>query len=192
MADPNNLRSILIELSMGRLTVDEAHAKINDLARPGSSAKSQKSSLVAGLIVLLVGLVFGGVGVGFGIKAMSFSHDAGSTEGTVVRYDRSGGKGNTRVPIVRYTVDGKDFETRGIGSNMPPALHSKVKILYKSADPNDAQIDSFVQRWLFPLVFGGVGGLVSLVGLSLTVYGVAQKFRAAALPTGSASERFTV
>jgi hypothetical protein len=182
------LRSVLNELSMGRLTVDEAYAKIDDLDRPTRSSKPQKQSLAAGLLILLFGAVFGGVGGVFAAKSLSFSHDAAHVEGTVVRHERSGNKGS-RIPIVRYIVDGKEHEHRGdIGSSSPPSLNSKVTILYKTADPNEAQIDSFVQRWLFPLIFCGIGGLVGLVGLIVVIRAVVQKLASA----GGRPERFTV
>jgi hypothetical protein len=183
------LRSVLNELSMGRLTVDEAYGKIEGLTRPTvRSSKPQMQSIGVGLFLLLFGAVFGAVGGIFAVKSLSFSHDAVQVEGTVVRHERSGNKGN-RIPIVRYTVDGKEHELRGeIASNMPPALHSKVTVLYKTADPSQAQIDSFVQRWLFPLIFGGIGGLAGLIGLVVVMRSIAKRFRSAA----GQSERFTV
>jgi len=183
------LRDVLTELSMGRLTVDEAYAQIDGLERPAAGPpKTPPNSFVAGLLVLLFGAIFSGVGGFFAYKSLGFSHDAEHVEGTVIRHERSGNKGN-RVPVVRYEVAGKPYEIRGeIASNMPAAVHSKVNVIYKTADPAQAQIDSFVQRWLFPLIFGGVGGLVDLVGLTLIIRAIAAKFRSATV----ASERFTV
>jgi hypothetical protein len=184
------LRRVLTELSMGRLTVDEAYAQIDDLSirSPTPRKKSSPQSIGAGVLILLFGAVFGGVGLFFLSKALSFSHDSAHVEGTVVRHERSGDKGN-RLPVVRYEVDGKSHELRGdIASNSPPAVNSKVSIIYKTADPGQAQIDSFVQRWLFPLVFGGIGGLVTLVGLAVLLRGIVSRFR----PATSSSDRFTV
>ena len=186
----DRLRRILTELSMGRLTVDEAYAQVDDLQPPRSSLrkKSAPQSIGAGLLILLFGAVFGGVGLFFLTKALSFSHDSAHVEGTVVRLERSGDKGS-RLPVVRYEVDGKSHELRGdIASGSPPAVHSKVSIIYKTADPSQAQIDSFVQRWLFPLIFGGVGGLVTLVGLVVFLRGIVSRLRPATAP----SDRFTV
>jgi hypothetical protein len=187
------LRKVLNELSMGRLTVDEAYAQIDDLVdRPvvRSTSQAKSAGVGAGLIILLFGAVFGGVGAFMTVKSLNFSRDAGRVEGTVIRHERTGNKGN-RIPIVRYEVYGKSHELRGdVGSSSPPAVNSKVAVLYKTADPNEAQIDSFVQRWLFPLVFGGIGGLVLLVGLVVLIQGIANKVRAAVSSAGS--ERFTV
>jgi len=187
------LRAILTELSMGRLTVDEAYAQIDDLDKPATRTTPKKQSIVAGLLILLFGAIFAGVGGFFAARSLSFSHDAAHTEGVVVRHERSGDKGS-RVPVVRYEVDGTSHELRSeIGSSSPPALHSKVAVLYKTADPSQAQIDSFVQRRLFPLIFGGIGGLVFLVGLVVVVQAIVQKFRSAIAPSGEGvSERFTV
>jgi hypothetical protein len=187
------LRSVLTELSMGRLTVDEAYAQIDDLDKPSTRGKPQKQSIGAGVLILLFGAIFAGVGGYFASKSLSFSHDSARTEGTVVRHERSGDKGS-RVPIIQYTVDGNTHEVRGdISSGSPPSLKSKLNILYKTADPSQAQIDSFVQRWLFPLIFGGIGGLVTLVGLIVVVQGIVQKLRSAISPAADgAAERFNV
>lgn len=193
------LQNILTELSMGRMTTDEARAELDKLAElakrdtPTSTTKPQKPSIVAGLVILLFGAVFSGVGLLFAVKSVDFMRDSAQTEGTVIRHDRSGNKGN-RIPIVRYTVDGQSHELRGeIGSNSPPAVNSKLTVIYKKAEPNQAQIDSFVQRWLFPLIFLGIGALVAVAGLIVTGQAVVQRLAARASGvTGGDSERFTV
>ena len=187
----SRLRAILTELSMGRLTVDEAYAQIDDLDKPSTRTKPQSTSIGAGLLILLFGAVFSGVGLLFATKSVDFMRDSAQTEGTVIRHDRSGNKGS-RTPIVRYTVDGQSHELRGeIASNSPPAVNSKLTIIYKTADPSQAQIDSFVQRWLFPLIFLGIGALVAVVGMIVTGRAVVQRLVARAADGTSRSDRFT-
>jgi hypothetical protein len=183
------LRSVLTELSMGRLTVDEAYSKLDGLIRPAARTKSRSvGPLGVGLILLLIGTVFGGVGGFFAARSIAFGRDTAHAEGTVVRLERSGNKGN-QIPIVRYTVDGREHEVRGdISSNMPPAVNSKVAVLYKTADPADAQINSFVERWLFPLIFCGIGGLLAMVGFVFILSAAIRKF----VGSSGQSERFTV
>jgi hypothetical protein len=189
----SRLRAILTELSMGRLTVDEAFAQIDDLDKPSTKSKPQSRSIGAGLLILLFGAVFSGVGLLFAVKSVDFMRDSAQTEGTVIGHDRSGNKGN-RIPIVRYTVDGQSHELRGeVGSNSPPSVNSTLTVIYKKADPSQAQIDSFVQRWLFPLIFLGIGALVAVVGMIVTGQAVVQRLAAGAPGvTSGDSERFTV
>jgi hypothetical protein len=193
------LQNILTELSMGRMTTEEARSELDQLAElaeldtPTSTTKQQKPSIVAGLVILLFGAVFTGVGMLFAVKSLDYTHDSEQTQGTVIRHDHSGNKGN-RIPIVRYTVDGQSHELRGeVASNSPPAVNSKQTVIYKKADPSQAQIDSLVQRWLFPLIFLGIGALVAVVGMIVSGRAVVQRL-AARVPgvTAGDSERFTV
>lgn len=179
------LRKILDDVSRGRLTADEAFAKVDDQVDARAQAAQQdpclnrtaspKAAFLVGLVLLLMGLIFGGVGASFGWSTYKFSQGTLSAEGTVVRLDQSSstskpGKPASRnkVPIVRYTVDGRDHEVRGeISTNHAPAIGSKVSVLYRPESPDQAQIDSFTERWLFPLVFGGVGSLILLGALGM-------------------------
>lgn len=190
------LRRILTEVSLGRLTVDEAQSRVAALvaerarasraASPLAGSASSKGMLIVGLCLLLFGGVFGAVGGFMGWKSYEFTQGTARTEGTVVRLERSG-KNNNRIPVVSFTVEGKTHEVRGeIASNMSPAVGTKVDVLYKTNDPNRAQIDSFTERWLFPTVFGGIGGLVMLAGAGCILKGLVSALRR------SVAERFTV
>ncbi len=71
----------------------------------------------------------------------------------------SGGKGGL-FPIVEYTVDGKSFEVQGISSK-PPAysVGDPAMVRYRMDNPADAVINSFLQRWLLPVIFTGLGAI---------------------------------
>lgn len=83
-----------------------------------------------------------------------------------------GGSGNHTKPVVEYVVDGRRYEITGIISSSPSAysVRDKAVVHYIPDDPADAQVSSFVERWLFLLIFGGLGvtlGCVALAGLRL-------------------------
>ena len=109
------------------------------------------------LVFLILGIVFGGIGAGFGIWSAQFANSAAEAYGVVVEMRRAG-KGGSR-PLVEYRVGDQVYSVEGIISTKPPAYSrgDRVRVLYKAADPADARIDSFVECWLFSVIFGGLG-----------------------------------
>jgi hypothetical protein len=56
-----------------------------------------------------------------------------------------------------------------VASNLPLyATGDRVRLLYKTNEPEVAFIDSFFERWLGPLVFTGGGGFFLAVLLVMT------------------------
>lgn len=189
MADESaddKLRSVLQELASGRLLVDEALVQVTRL-RPaagshlGSAVVVKKQSkgglIIAGLILTVIGGIFGTVGGVFGYKTWRFEQMGHKVEGEVVRMQHGGGKSKGSKPVVAYVVSGKQYETVGTISSSPPAwkVGEKATVYYNPDDPTDAQISGFVERWLFPVIFGGIGGVVASVGLVLLLTGVVRK-----------------
>ena len=80
-------------------------------------------------------------------------------EGRVVQMKMSDGKGGL-FPVVAYTVDGKVFEVQGI-STKPPAysVGDPAMVRYRTDNPADAVLNSFIQRWLLPVIFTGLGAI---------------------------------
>jgi hypothetical protein len=80
-------------------------------------------------------------------------------EGRVVHMKMSDGKGGL-FPVVAYTVDGKVFEVQGI-STKPPAysVGDPAMVRYRTDNPADAVLNSFIQRWLLPVIFTGLGAI---------------------------------
>lgn len=183
------LREVLEELSAGRLLTDEAFDRVKslqDAAVADASADTWGSStrpptpktpgggIVAGLIMLLVGGILGCVGGFFASKSIRFELYGKQVEGQVIRMVHGGGKGKGSKPVVAYKVDGKPLEVEGSISSSPPAYKQgdRAIVYYNPADPSDAQIGGFVERWLFPTVFGGIGSIVSIVGMTMFLGGL--------------------
>ena len=80
-------------------------------------------------------------------------------EGRVVQMKMSDGKGGL-FPVVAYTVDGKVFEVQGI-STKPPAysVGDPAMVRYRTDNPADAVLNTFIQRWLLPVIFTGLGAI---------------------------------
>lgn len=179
----DKLRAVLQELSSGRLLVDEALVQIKRL-RPapsatfGSTVVTKKQSrgglIIAGLILTIIGGIFATVGGVFGYKTLRFEQMGHKVEGEVVRMVHGGGKSKGSKPVVAYLVGGKRYETEGTVGSSPPAwkVGEKATVYYNPDDPTEAQISGFVERWLFPVIFGGIGGVVALVGGILLLTGI--------------------
>lgn len=108
-----------------------------------------------------MGAIFLAVSVGVGITTVSFVSDAKRADGVVIDLVwRSGSKGgSTAAPVVSYEVDGKTYQFTSSTGSRPPAydVGETVKVLYDPKAPADGRIDSFMELYMFPLIFGLLG-----------------------------------
>ncbi|MEZ0611032.1 DUF3592 domain-containing protein [Fibrella sp. WM1] len=131
--------------------------------------------LFRGLIGGVVGIAFLGVGVFLlrlavitYLEKQAFASHARQATGRVVSLSRHAirNKRPTYAPIVSYQVAGKTYQLEGLASS--PAAYTVGQILtvqYDPARPAVGQIQSFMEQWLLGLIAGGVGGLLTAIGL---------------------------
>ena len=79
------------------------------------------------------------------------------TPGTVVRLnEQSDGEGGccTYVPVIDFKVNDQIYTFEGDNASDPPAydVGEQVNVRYDPTNPNKAQIDSFFERWIFPII----------------------------------------
>jgi hypothetical protein len=79
------------------------------------------------------------------------------TPGTVVRLnEQSDGEGGccTYVPVIDFFVNDQIYTFEGDNASDPPAydVGEQVNVRYDPTNPNTAQIDSFFERWIFPII----------------------------------------
>jgi hypothetical protein len=79
------------------------------------------------------------------------------TPGTVVRLnEQSDAEGSccTYVPVVDFRVNDQIYTFEGDNASYPPAYEvgEQVNVRYDPTNPNTAQIDSFFERWIFPII----------------------------------------
>ena len=199
------LRNLLERVARGEVSVEAALPQVklltqqslqmsgaaslqafSNLLRPAMQRQAAAGTWIAGGILALIGTIFFLVGVGIGWRSIQFM-DAARADGVVIRV--ANGK-----PTVRYAVQNQDYEVIGSVSSKPPsfAVGEKVTVLYKPEKPADAQIDGFVERWLFLTIFGGIGFILGLIGWSLLFFRiVARLFRARPVDVDEA-QRFTI
>jgi len=101
------------------------------------------------------------------------------TTGTVVELTESvtaSGRASMLCPVVEFTtVTGEKIRfTSEFGSR--PAGHKigqSVNVRYEAADPQKAEIESTMNRWLVPLILGFMGVIAGCMGVVfLGIYGL--------------------
>jgi len=113
-----------------------------------------------GCIIILANLFFAAFclwGVYAGYTGWQLQSRGETTTGLVVELkEQSDGQGGccTYVPIVEFAVNGQAYSIAGDTASDPPqyAVGEEVPILYDPVSPNKAQINHWVERWLFPLI----------------------------------------
>ncbi|MYW65113.1 DUF3592 domain-containing protein [Streptomyces sp. SID8379] len=144
-----------------------------------------------GGLFLTIGLIMTGVSV-------SFLASAERAQGTVVSLEWSqggsgsgsrgtsrSGSGPTAHPVVAFTPAGGGLTTfRSSTGTNPPAYErgERVEVLYRADDPGDAQINGFASMWLLPLIFTGIGLLISGIGTAVAMTSPRRRRRAATAP----------
>lgn len=117
------------------------------------------------------------IGAGLLVVAAKFSNAdsdiaaaGGRAEGVVIDVvGQRGSRGKvTYRPIVAFTDQtGQRRSFASKVSSSPPSYErgEKVTVLYDPANPADATIDSFVERYLGALMFGIMGAIFTLIGI---------------------------
>ncbi|HEY2250078.1 MAG TPA: DUF3592 domain-containing protein [Planctomycetaceae bacterium] len=103
-----------------------------------------------------MGLLFVVIGCGFTIYSLSFAFGTQKAQGIVI--EMAGGS-----PIVEFTVAARKFKHHSTISTSPPSysVGENVDVLYRPADPTNCQLDTFTDRWLFPVAFV-CGGIIAM------------------------------
>lgn len=122
---------------------------------------------IIALIFGLVGLMMGAAAIWVTVSTLQFRATALRTEGEVIGFATSrGSKGGTMyAPQVRFQVPapeggaGASVEIHGRVSSSSRSydVGDRVYVYYAPEHPEDARIDSFMEQWFFPLIFGFFG-----------------------------------
>ncbi len=122
-----------------------------------------KSSSRGALIALVLGLPF----LIFGVKELyqvnKFVTSGDKADGIIVEMKKGSSNFSKYHPRVRFqTKEGKTIEfSPGNGSNPPMyEVNDHVPVVYNSDYPNYAVINTFVEIWLGPVIYAGLGLLL--------------------------------
>lgn len=127
---------------------------------------------LVGFIFIIIGGMFTLIGGGFGVENWLYVNNAQSTVGTVVGLDYSGGR-SARIVVQYQPTSGQTIEASpGLRSNPPMAqVGETVKLYYQANNPTDIRLNNFVNLWLLPVIFGGIGIVFLIVGIGLAILG---------------------
>jgi hypothetical protein len=145
---------------------DASAKSTGDKTRSGSSARSDPGRPTTRRFVFrvlaIIGLAFLGVAAAFLAADWIFTVRAAPSSGRVVRLVVGRG---TR-PVVAYRVGRETYEIAARVGTSPPAyaVDEVVPVLYLPSQPQRAKIDTFMERHLFPTIFGGIGAVLFSVG----------------------------
>lgn len=130
----------------------------------------RKTFTILGIVFLIAGF---GMAVFVGAYLVN-DYDKvlnGARAEAVVLQARDGGK-----PILEFrTGRGERVRIEGKISSSPSPykVGERVGVFYDAADPSEALIDTFIERWFVPLLFGGFGTIFLAVGG--TLFGLARR-----------------
>ena len=99
------------------------------------------------------------------------------TEGTVTEIKEqrdSESDGFIYAPIITFNDNsGKEYKYYSDNFSYPPSYHKgeKVEIYYDSANPNEAFINSFIEKWVIGMVLLILGVVFVPIGIWLAVSG---------------------
>ena len=144
-----NVENVLEDVRAGNLSVEEAAAQIRDDAtRPYLPPWSLRLLRFAGGFFALVGF-------SLAIYSMSVGLGKSTTRGTVVEMIGH----EMTSPVVEYQVNGIAYRIQGSVRSSPPshAIGDHVDVIYDANDPSAARINTFRERWLFPVGMVGAG-----------------------------------
>jgi len=88
--------------------------------------------------------------------------------------------GDNEKPTVEFrTKDGRRIRVEGTisASPTPYRVGERIGVFYDPAQPEKALIDSFLERWFLPLLFGGFATVFTLVGLGFTLVSLRRRRR---------------
>lgn len=132
-------------------------------------------SILVGIVFSIVGLGALALAVRLGMDTRSFIAGAAKADGTVIDLvaSGSGDSSPTYRPTVRFTAaDGKEITFTSSTGSSPPSHREgdTVRVLYEPGLPQHAEIDSFFDLWLAPLIAGIFGVVFPLVGLAVLAF----------------------
>jgi hypothetical protein len=82
-----------------------------------------------------------------------------------IDWDSNGHEVTIHTPVAEYEVAGRTYRCRGMGVSRPSLTHEvgdPVAVLYRVAEPSTGHIDSFVDRWLAPLLVMGLAAIFAV------------------------------
>lgn len=139
--------------------VENYEKTVDRVAGAAEKAAGVANRLWIGCLTIFMNLFLGGFclwGVYAGYMGWQLQTKGETTPGTVVRLEESSSSDDgccVYSPVVEFDVDGQTYSFEGNNASDPPdyKVGEVVDVRYDPSDPNTAQIDSYFERWAFPV-----------------------------------------
>lgn len=133
--------------------------------QPGKRVGIPLVDMFLGIIFIVLGGIFGLVGLFSGLSSLLFFPGTVSASGTIVHCNEvTDGQGDISCqPTIRFQTQAGQTITFVSSVDSDYKEGDTVTIAYHPAHPQDARISGFLVTWALPVVFGALGliGLVS-------------------------------
>lgn len=128
-----------------------------------------KTGRIVGGIFFPIGLVLVAVALYFIQADRKLAQAGGRAEGTVIEIVHARGTSGKIVyrPLVEFRTPGRERQefANDVSSSLPGyGRGERVQVLFDPDNPADAKIDSFMERFFIPSIFGLVGSIFTIVG----------------------------
>lgn len=139
-------------------------------------ATANKVPKIVGTIFGTLGLVFLAVAVLISYREYQFGKTAEHVSGKVIELNsyesRDKDTGNITImykPVVAYLFEGKSYTYRSNTATSPPShdVGEEVDLLINPEEPENPEINSFIDRWLVSIIFGFMGVLFAGIGFGI-------------------------
>lgn len=139
------------------------------VGRAVRGGQMDKAIVWIGGVFTPMGLLFAALGGWFYLQDRSFAENGLRAQGTVVDVvgSRDSDGDYTYRPVVEFSDSAGErrrFVSR-VGSSPPSySTGERVNVIYEPWSPDNAIIDGFVDRYLFPVIFMSLGTLFAAIG----------------------------
>jgi len=128
---------------------------------------------------MIIGVILAGIGALLLVQEQDFLKVAVRSQGVVVDYKmgrkkKNGRRSSSLFPVVTYTTR-ENHEIKFVSSfGSTPAKYKigeKVTVLYDPRDPNEAQIEGYMEQWFAPTVLMGMSFIFLAIGAGVLQFG---------------------
>ena len=148
--------------------------------KQGHTDKKFNKNLVA-FVFLGLGVVFTALTAFFVVQKQQTLANSYLTTGVVIGFSVGGSEVYQQIdrndretsyaPVIRYQVNGKEYQVVGGVAASPPMyeLNEEIEIYVDNDNPLDITINSFFNKWFMVLIFGLFAVIFDMIGVLILV-----------------------
>lgn len=135
-----------------------------------------KSRQIVTLFLLVFGTIFVAIGLATCCESYWFVRHSVSAQGNVIELrlvtqtDSDGQESTGYAPVFTFIAqNGNPYTAISRSNSNPPQykVGDSITVLYEPDNPSRARIDSFLDLWFLPVIFGGIGAAFICISTSM-------------------------